>query len=210
VIYAYKKIEGKKIKAIPSKIKTVTMDYYAYETESISSRYTRAFGGKNYSAAYKNFQKNYSSSQKANIQMKTISVKVWDYANGESGKKVTKIKYLTVNKNLAPTIKKMFAEIYKSKEKTPIHSLGGYCYESFEPMSPSHQHVVGLAIDINPVENYMIDGDEILAGSFWNPKKSGYSIPLNCDLVRIMKKYGFERGFWGDRKDYMHFSYFGT
>ena len=29
------------------------------------------------------------------------------------------------------------------------------------------------------------------------------------DLVKILEKYGFSRGFWGERKDYMHFSYFG-
>ena len=68
----------------------------------------------------------------------------------------------------------------------------------------------GLAIDINPNENYMIDGKTILSGSFWKPKKSKYSIPLNCETVRIMERYGFYRGFWGERKDYMHFSYFGT
>ena len=56
----------------------------------------------------------------------------------------------------------------------------------------------------------MIDNGVILAGSFWNPKKSVYSIPKKCELVKILEKYGFYRGFWGGRKDYMHFSYFGT
>jgi hypothetical protein len=210
VVYAYKKVNGKKFLTVPSKVKTVTMDYYAYEAETIESKYVRAFGGKNYDKAYKNFEKNYDTKEHASAQMTTISIKVWDFANGKNGAKITKTMYLTVNKRLAPTIKKMFEEIYNGKEKTPIHSLGAYSYESFDPMSPRHQHVVGLAIDINPVENYMIDGDDILAGSFWNPKKSGYSIPLDCELVRIMRKYGFERGIWGDRKDYMHFSYFGT
>lgn len=41
------------------------------------------------------------------------------------------------------------------------------------------------------------------------PKKNRYSIPLNCKLVKILEKYGFHRGLWGSRRDYMHFSYFG-
>ena len=56
----------------------------------------------------------------------------------------------------------------------------------------------------------MIDGKTIISGSFWKPKKNKYSIPLDCETVRIMERYGFRRGFWGDRKDYMQFSYFGT
>jgi hypothetical protein len=72
----------------------------------------------------------------------------------------------------------------------------------------------GMAIDINPNENYMIDKvngkKKILSGSYWKPKSDPYSIPADCELVRIMQRYGFYRGDWGDRKDYMHFSYFGT
>jgi hypothetical protein len=51
----------------------------------------------------------------------------------------------------------------------------------------------------------MINNGHILAGSFWKPNKNRYSIPLNCQLVKILQKYGFERGLWGSRKDYMHF-----
>ena len=93
----------------------------------------------------------------------------------------------------------------RDKQQTPIHAIGAYSYRGGRT-----EHNEGLAIDINPDENYMIDNGTILAGSFWNPKKSPYSIPLKCDLVKIMKKYGFSRGFWHNRKDYMHFSYFGT
>ena len=55
-----------------------------------------------------------------------------------------------------------------------------------------------------------IDGKKVLAGSYWKPKKDPYSIPNNSQFVKIMKRYGFYRGAWGKRKDYMHFSYFGT
>ena len=45
--------------------------------------------------------------------MTTIKVKVWDFAHGRKGKKVTKIKYVTVNKAVAKQFKKAFQEIYE-------------------------------------------------------------------------------------------------
>ena len=135
--------------------------------------------------------------------MKTITVKVWDK---KSKKKYTRKFRITVNKGLAPSIKEMFKEIYKSKERFPIHEIG--CY-SWRGKNSSSEHCEGLAFDINSNENYMIQGKKVLAGSFWKPKKNRYSIPLNCKLVKILEKYGFNRGLWGSRRDYMHFSYFG-
>lgn len=108
--------------------------------------------------------------------------------------------------NCIPSIKEMFKEIYKSKERFPIHEIG--CY-SWRGKNSSSEHCEGLAFDINSNENYMIQGKKVLAGSFWKPKKNRYSIPLNCKLVKILEKYGFHRGLWGSRRDYMHFSYFG-
>ena len=137
--------------------------------------------------------------------MKTIKIKVWDI--NSKGKKYTRKFYLTVQKNLAPSVKQMFKEIYKIKEKFPIHDIG--CY-SWRGDNSTSEHCIGAAIDINSNENYMIEDGKILAGSFWKPKKNKYSIPLKCSLVKILEKYGFQRGFWGNRKDYMHFSYFGT
>ena len=93
--------------------------------------------------------------------------------------------------------------IYNNKEKQVIHDIGCYSYRAGE-------HMYGLAIDVNANENYMIDGKKVLAGSYWKPKKDPYSIPNNSQFVKIMKRYGFYRGAWGKRKDYMHFSYFGT
>ncbi len=102
----------------------------------------------------------------------------------------------------------MFAEIYKSKEKFPIHDIGGYSWRGNTSRS---EHCIGLAIDINANENCMVQGGKILAGSFWKPKKNPYSIPKDSELVKIMAKYGFFwGGNWGGKQDYMHFSYFGT
>ncbi|MGN0154251.1 MAG: M15 family metallopeptidase [Lachnospiraceae bacterium] len=196
-IYAYKEMNGTQILSLSSEIKSIPMDYYAYFSEDYTQKVKRAFG------TLKKRDKNFKTAQKASKQMKTIKIKVWDFANGKSGKKVTKIKYLTVNKKLAPTIQQIFKEIYNSDEKQVIHDIGCYSYRT-------GQHMYGLAIDVNANENYMIDGKKIIAGKYWKPKSDPYSIPNNSEFVRIMRRYGFERGEWGDRKDYMHFSYFGT
>lgn len=196
-ICSYRMVDGQQVTSMMSEPKSVLMNYYSYNGETYQQKIKRAFGSE------KKKKKNFATSSKAAKQMKIIKIKVWDFKNGKKGKKVTRTKYLTVNKRLAPSIKVMFDEIYKAKEKQVIKDIGCYSYRTGE-------HMYGMAIDINPNENYMIDGDTILAGSFWKPKKSKYSIPLNCETVRIMERYGFYRGFWGDRKDYMHFSYFGT
>jgi len=197
-ICSYKLVDGiPQISSMMSEPKFVTMDYYSYDDETYAQKIKRAFGSE------KKKTKNFKTSSKAAKQMKTIKIKVWDFKNGKKGKKITKTKWITVNKRMAPSIKEMFNEIYKSKEKQVIKDIGCYSYRT-------GQHMYGLAIDINPNENYMIDGKKIMSGSFWNPKKSKYSIPLDCETVRIMERYGFYRGFWGARKDYMHFSYFGT
>lgn len=196
-IYAYKNIDGVTTMSLSSEIKSISMDYYGCFSESYDKKIKRAFGSE------KKMRKNFKTEAKARKQMKTIKIKVWDFKNGKNGTKITKIKYLTVNKNLAPTIQQIFKEIYNSKEKQVIHDIGCYSYRT-------GQHMYGLAIDVNPNENYMIDGKKILSGSFWKPKTNPYSIPKNCEFVRIMNRYGFYRGEWGARKDYMHFSYFGT
>ena len=196
-IYSFKEIDGRRVYSYPSEVSTVTIHKYAHAGETYEEKIKRAFG------SYEEMEKNYATPELAEKQMTTIEIKVWDFANGKDGLKVTKTQYLTVNKNLAPTIEQIFREIYYSKEQQVIHAIGGYSYRTGE-------HMYGLAIDVNPNENYMIDGDQILSGSYWKPDEDPYSIPLECDFVRIMEKYGFSRGFWGDRKDYMHFSYFGT
>lgn len=196
-IYSYKNINGRQIPSVSSKMQEITMDYYAYAGEDYYQKVKRAYG------SAKAQKKNFSTAMKASKQMKTIKIKVWDFKNGRKGKKVTKVKSLTVNKRLAPTIQQIFKEIYESREKQVIHDIGCYSYREGE-------HMHGLAIDVNPNENYMIDGKKVLAGRYWKPKKDPYSIPNDSEFVKIMNKYGFMRGAWGKRKDYMHFSYFGT
>lgn len=168
-------------------------DYYGHEYEEYTSRWKRIYGSRR-------SEYNFHKSAK---YMTTIRVKVWDFAKGISGRKVTKIKTLRIHKKIAPTMKKIFQEIYRGKEKAPIYEIGGHS-------ARTGQHGQGLAIDINSNYNYMIDGGKVMAGSCWNPKKYAYSIRRNGDIEKAFRKYGFSRGLWGSRKDYMHFSYFGT
>ena len=196
-VYAYKNINGKALKSIEPETYQKYCDYYTYADESYESRHQRIFRNKKITK--------YKSKKQATKNMKTITIKVWDI--NSRGKKYTRKFYLTVHKNIAPSMKQMFKEIYKSKEKFPIHDIG--CF-SWRGDSSTSEHCIGVALDINSNENYMIQDGTILAGSFWKPKKNKYSIPLKCELVSILEKYGFSRGFWGSRKDYMHFSYFGT
>ena len=61
-----------------------------------------------------------------------------------------------------------------------------------------------------------IDADgnvvRITTGTHWTPETDPYSIPAGGDVVRAFAAHGFAWG--GDalssKRDYMHFSYFGT
>jgi hypothetical protein len=147
----------------------------------------------------------FKSTKAAKKYQKTVSVKVWRLSGG---KKVSSTTSVTVNKELADDVKKIFNEIYKGKEKFPIKAMGGFQIRA----SKTSEHNHGTAIDINPTENYMIDGKKVVSGEFWKPGKNKYSIKPDGDVVKAFEKYGWYWGGngWGDRKDYMHFSYLGT
>ncbi|MDR1495466.1 MAG: M15 family metallopeptidase [Clostridiales Family XIII bacterium] len=174
--------------------KSLKVNFYAEKFVNLNQKLfgskTR-FGFKNVKAAKK--------------YQKTITVNVWKLV---SGKKVKAKMWLTVNKELADDVKRIFAEIYKGKEKFPIKEMGGYQVRANKRSEHNH----GTAIDINPTENCMKDGKKVVAGKFWKPGKNKYSIKPNGDVVKAFAKYGWYWGGygWGDRKDYMHFSYLGT
>lgn len=147
----------------------------------------------------------YSTPAEALSHMTTITVKTWD-VNG-SGRKYTRTWGLTVHKNIAPTVQAIFDEIYALPEKPPIHSLGGYRWES------KSEHTVGLALDINARENGYFDPDgKLLYGKGFDPANDPYAIPVGGSVDQIFAKYGYIRGiYWrSGYKDYMHYSFFGT
>lgn len=168
--------------------------------ESYSQKVARIFG------AGSSYHKYANSTEAASHQV-TISVQVWDL--DRNGNKVTRTKSLQIHEALADTVQQIFAEIYASGEQFPIKSLGGY---SWRGDGSSSEHCLGTAIDINWEENYMCtNSGRALTGSHWSPGSDPYSIPANSEVVRIFAKYGFTwGGTWSSKKDYMHFSYFGT
>ncbi len=172
----------------------------AYGGESYAQKCSRIFGG------YTNDPRAvYGSDAEASANMVSITVPTWDI--GSDGQKYTREFTLIVHRNIAATVDQIFREIYACPAQYPIHSLGGYRYES------QSEHNCGLAIDISPNENYYCypDGTAIV-GSFFSPETSEYSIPVGGEIDQIFSKYGFTRGiFWNSGyKDYMHYSFFGT
>ncbi len=140
-----------------------------------------------------------TSSAKASRYMKKVTFKAWDIKNG---KKITRTRSIYVHRAIASRVKKAFALIYNGKEKFPIHTVGGFNWRG----STKSLHSLGLAVDINSNENYLIEGKRVLAGSLWKPGKNPYSIPKNGDVIKAMKRVGLKQCIWGKRRDYMHFS----
>ena len=144
-------------------------------------------------------RKQCSSYKKARKHMKKITFKVWDL---KGSKKVTRTKSIYIHKSIASKVKKAFNKIYHGKEKFPIHDVGGFDWRG----SNKSLHSLGLAVDINANENYMVDHGKVLAGSFWKPGKKPDSIKNTSHVKKYMKTIGFKQCIWGSRKDYMHFS----
>lgn len=141
--------------------------------------------------------------ERARADMVEITVDVWDLRS--DGSKYTRQFTILVHKNLKDTYLQIFKEIYEGQEQFPIHYL--WCYSQ----SGRSEHTLGLAVDINPDENYYYNyktGEQV--GEYWKPGEDPYSIPLDGEVARIFNKYGFRQGIWSNSVDYMHFSYFGT
>lgn len=173
----------------------------AYDGETYSEKCDRIFGTYLSRSEYRNY---YSSSTEAKSHMKTITIKAWDFTDSSHTDKYTRTFYLTVHENIADTVQAIFDEIYNGSEQFPIHSVGGYRWDY------DSEHTIGVAIDINPTENYYINyktGQTV--GSYWKPHEDPYSIPTDGEVAQIFNKYGFTQGIWSNSADYMHFSYFG-
>jgi hypothetical protein len=147
----------------------------------------------------------YQTATIAKANMVDVSINVWKL--NSNGEKYPATMTVTVNKAIANMVRSVFQEIYEGPEQFPIYSVHGYAWRG-----GTSEHNYGLALDINPNENYMIKSDgTVVAGSFWNPAKSPYSIRENGDVVNAFKNYGFAWGgnYWTTSNDYMHFSYLG-
>ena len=147
----------------------------------------------------------YQTEAEARSHMTDVLVQTWDI--NSRGEKYTRWWLLTVNENVAPTVRAIFVELYALPERPPIHTLGGFRWDG------KSEHSVGLAIDMNATENFYCNpkGQALTAGYFL-PGSDPYSFPINGAVERVFRKYGFTRGiYWKNGyKDYMHFSFFGT
>lgn len=197
-VRAYRVVDKKKKFSAYSNIKNAVFNLLASADETYQDKAQRIFGLPYY--------KKYATKEEADRHMKTITVDVWDFA-ADGVTKVTKQRTLVVHENIAATVQQIFKEIYEGQERFPIKNVSGYTWRGETSES---EHCCGVAIDINWEENYLIDNGVIISGKCYQPGINPYSIPTNGEVAKIMNKYGFTQGIWGNRCDYMHFSYFGT
>ncbi len=165
--------------------------------ESGEDRYIRIFGSAD--------APKYQSAQEAEEHMVTITVPVWNFNTEHI--KVETSRTLQVHEAIADTIMAIFVEIFHGPERFPIYAVSGYSWRG----DGTSEHNWGIAVDINPDENYYVYHGVPTVGSHWTPGEDPYSIPADGDVVNAFAKYGFAWGgnAWRNSQDYMHFSYFG-
>ena len=150
----------------------------------------------------------YENKAAAEQNIVEVVVPVWRL-NRTTGEKTASKKYLQINRALAEDVVQIFNEIFNDPTQFPIYDLGGY---SWRGDINNSEHNSGLAIDINPKENYQIyPNGTIGAGEYWKPGEDPHSIEEDGIVVQTFEKYGFSWGgnSWKSNKDYMHFSYLG-
>lgn len=154
----------------------------------------------------------YTDQATAQSHMVKVQIQVWSLLS--SGQKIPAIRTIEVNEAIADEIQAVFQEIFEGDEKFPIKDVGGYAWRS----STKSEHRQGTAIDINYMENMECTIDSagnivrITTGTHWTPGEDPYSIPIGGDVVRAFARHGFAWGgdAWSSKRDFMHFSYFGT
>lgn len=154
----------------------------------------------------------FETEEDAAYNMTSVAVPVWKMTS--DGEKYSSKAYVTVNRNLADEVVKIFTEIYNDSEKFPIKDIGGYSWREVASGTGSRsQHSYGTCIDINFDENYYCYAatGEAITGSFWKPNENPFSVTENGSVVRIFAKYGWKWGgnAWTTYRDYMHFTYLG-
>lgn len=115
---------------------------------------------------------------------------------------------LTVHRALADDVEAIFAEI--AAAGFAAYDVGAYSWRQMAASGNRSHHSYGVAIDINPNENYMVKNGKIIAGNCWSPSNNPYSIGPDSAVVKAFQSRGWVwGGTWNSSKDYMHFSYTG-
>ena len=180
--------------------------YIGYKGESYASKCLNVFGKVVEEHRWPYGKGASKSEYEANYEY--VTVKTWDFKDKTRTEKITRTHTFYVHKNLVPTVKLCFQEIYECEAQYPINSIITYWSSSGKS-----EHNPGTAIDINWESNpYMSPSGEIITGKRWDPENDPYCIPVGGEVEQIFEKYGFRRGTWWSSgyKDYMHFSFFGT
>lgn len=146
----------------------------------------------------------FDTKEAADLHVTTVKVKVWQL--NKNNQKVTATIPVVINAKLAPTVVKIFDEIYQNQIRFPIKYAGGYSYRTTAGGGRLSEHAYGTAIDINPDENYCVYSSGVTVGKLYEPYQNPYSV--TPEIINIFRKYNFRWG--GSYGDYMHFSYFGT
>ena len=154
----------------------------------------------------------YTTQEQAEANMVDVTVKVWSLLS--SGQKTPATRTFKIHRAIADEVHAVFDEIFEGDEKFPIKDAGGYSWRA----STRSEHRQGTAIDLNYMENMecTIDASgkviKVTTGSHWTPILDPHSIPAGGDVVRAFAAHGFAWGgdAWTSKRDYMHFSYFGT
>lgn len=151
----------------------------------------------------------FSSEDKALEKMVSFRVPVWKM--DEKGKKYASNYSITVNRNIAESVKCIFTEIYELEMQFPFKYLVGFKYRKVGGSGLVNSklmsiHSFGVAIDIN---NGDYDNDYYLGkGNDLRNRENPYCIP--DEVIRIFERYGWN---WGGNfdicADTMHFQYFG-
>jgi hypothetical protein len=86
------------------------------------------------------------------------------------------------------------------------NNTSGFNYRAITDGKKISNHALGRAIDINPLLNPYIRGEEVRpAGAIYDPTQAG-TLVESSTIVRFMKERGWTwGGDWTSLKDYQHF-----
>jgi len=130
---------------------------------------------------------------------------------------------IIVNKSIAEEIKKIFEFIKRTKfpigKVIPIvkykwsdevsmndNNTSAFNYRKVKGQKVLSPHSLGLAIDINPLQNPHIKGKLIMPSKASYNLKTPGTIFRNSQLVKEFTKLGWQwGGYWKSSKDYQHF-----
>lgn len=150
------------------------------------------------------------SYEDAQARWTDVTVNVWRLRS--DGSKYADTMTMTVNKGVAEEVKGIFQMIFEGEEKFPISYV---CTVRKNTSDTRSEHMWGVAIDINPVQNYYCykASGQAIVGDYWKPYEDPYSVTPDGDVVKAFAAYGWGwggDGRWSRTQDYMHFSITGT